>query len=459
MLNPFFHNDSIVEQELLQGLINEAIQIYGIDVYYLPRFYLTKKKVIKEVIESEFTNAYPIEAYVETYEGHEGAGTLMTKFGIQAMTETTLTISRERFETYIAPLIKSLPNVELSTRPKEGDLIYFPLGDRIFEIKFVEHEDPFYQLGKTYTYKLSCELFRYQNEIIDTGIDIVDETIINEGHIQTYVMVGAGETASATATIVNGGVYSVAIINRGYGYSSVPSVSFGSAPDGGQTATGVAEMISGITDLCEPDPSKLRVQAVNIVNSGFGYTVAPSVAFTGGGGSGAEAKAFIGEGVVGSINIVNGGGGYVGVVTVSFVGITSAQAQGIAIVENGTITGVKMTNSGYGYTQPPSIVFSDPIFVGVGTYQFNETIVGSSSSITAKVRSWDSSNKILEVSNQSGIFTKGELITGTISGASYRVELSSYGISLSDPYADNIDIQEEADKLTDFTETNPFGML
>lgn len=457
MLNPFFHNNSKVEQSLLQDLVNEAIKIYGIDVFYLPRFYLTKKKVIREVIESEFKNAYPIEAYVETYDGYEGAGTLLTKFGIQPMTEMTITISRERFEDYISPLIKFLPNVELSTRPKEGDLIYFPLGDRIFEIKFVEHEQPFYQLGKTYTYKLSCELFRYQNEVIDTGVGIIDDNVTNDGFIQTYIMVGSGSFASASATIVNGGVRSVIMLDRGTDYTSAPTVTFGTSPSNGGTATGVAEMIGGIVDLCGSDPEKLRVQAVNITNSGFGYTVAPSVAFTGGGGSGATASAIIGDGVVGAVNLISGGSGYVGVVTVSFVGIASQAAQAKAIVQNGSISAIQLVNSGYGYTQPPAVVISDPVFVGIGTYQYNEIVVGSATSYTARVRAWDSLTKTLQLSNPTGTFAQGELITGQTSGASYKVEITSYGDNLTDPYADNLDIKEESTDILDFSLGNPFG--
>lgn len=85
---------------------------------------------------------------MDTYEGYEGQGTILSKFGVQPLTDLTLIISKERYETYITPLIKNIANIELSTRPKEGDLIYFPLGDRLFEIKFVEHEKPFYQLQK-----------------------------------------------------------------------------------------------------------------------------------------------------------------------------------------------------------------------------------------------------------------------------------------------------------------------
>ena len=129
MLNPFFQNGTKGEQGLIQSLVNEQLKMYGIEVYYMPRKYLTKFTVIKEVIQSEFDNAYPIEAYVDNYDGYGGEGTILSRFGIQEKDDLTLVVSRERFEDYITPLIKNLPNVELATRPKEGDLIYFPLGE------------------------------------------------------------------------------------------------------------------------------------------------------------------------------------------------------------------------------------------------------------------------------------------------------------------------------------------
>jgi hypothetical protein len=211
MLNPFFLQGSKTEQGLIQDLINETIQMHGVDVYYLPRQYVTKRTVIREVIESKFSNAFPIEAYIDTYEGYEGAGVLLSKFGIQPNTDLSLIISKERYETYISPLIKNIPNIELPDRPKEGDLIWFPLGDRLFEIKFVEHESPFYQLQKNYVYNLRCELFRYQNEIIDTGIINIDDNIQDYGYIESYRMVGIGSQASATTNIVNGGVRFVTV--------------------------------------------------------------------------------------------------------------------------------------------------------------------------------------------------------------------------------------------------------
>ena len=180
MLNPYFQQGAKSEQNLIQDLINEQLKMYGVEVHYLPRKYMTENNIIREVIRSQFDDAYPIEAYVENYDGYGQNPVLLSKFGIQATNELTLIISRERYEDYISPLMKNEDNVKLSTRPKEGDLIYFPLGDRLFEIKFVEHEKPFYQLQKNYVYELRCELFRYEDEVIDTGIDEIDNELVGD---------------------------------------------------------------------------------------------------------------------------------------------------------------------------------------------------------------------------------------------------------------------------------------
>ena len=177
-LNPYFQQGAKNEQSLVQSLINEQLRMYGVEVHYLPRKYMTENTVIREVIQSKFDDAYPLEAYVDTYDGYAENPVLMSKFGIEGTNEVTLTISRERWETYIEPLMKNESNVKLTTRPKEGDLVYFPLGDRLFEIKYVEHEKPFYQLQKTYVYQLRCELFRYEDEVIDTGIAAIDDELV-----------------------------------------------------------------------------------------------------------------------------------------------------------------------------------------------------------------------------------------------------------------------------------------
>ena len=174
--------------------------MYGVEVHYMPRSYLKKNTVIQEVIQSEFKNAYPIDTYVDNYEGYGGQRTILSKFGIEERDDLTLVISQERFSDYIALLTEDLPNMELTTRPKEGDLIYFPLGDKLFEIKYVEHEQPFYQLQKNYVYTLTCELFRYEDEVIDTNIDTIDDEIAQIGYIQTLDLIGIGTTASTKET-------------------------------------------------------------------------------------------------------------------------------------------------------------------------------------------------------------------------------------------------------------------
>ena len=159
-LNPFFLQGTASEQRLLQDLVNEQMRMYGVEVIYIPRKFVRKQTIIQEIQSSAFDDNFAIEAYVNTYDGYSGAGDILTKFGMSLRDELLITISKERFEDFIAPFLGALDTgtetspIEVSTRPREGDLVYFPLGQRIFEVKFVEHEQPFYQLGKTYVYEL-----------------------------------------------------------------------------------------------------------------------------------------------------------------------------------------------------------------------------------------------------------------------------------------------------------------
>jgi hypothetical protein len=479
MLNPFFQQGSRSEQNLIQDLINEQLRMYGVEIHYLPRKYITEKTVLREVIQSAFDDAYPIEAYVDNFDGYADNTTILSKFGIQQTQELTLIISKERYETYISPLIKNESNIKLSTRPKEGDLIYFPLGDRLFEIKFVEHEKPFYQLQKNYVYILKCELFRYEDEVINTGISEIDDALIGGesdgltddnistmiGNTQTLTLVGAGVTASAIAGIVtSGGIRLITVTNRGGGYTRVPTVGISSAPSGGITGVATASMISGIVVCTDSaNPNSQSVQAVNIVNPGAGYTVAPSVRFIGGGGSGAAATATIGNGIVGVITVTNAGAGYTSNPKITFTnevfltGVATVSAAATAIVSYaGTITEIRITNAGLGYSTAPTILISSPSLTSSGNFVFNELVTGSISNTTARVRTWNSVSNQLEVSTVSGTFIIGENIIGSVSGASNQLRLIDSNPP-PDGYSDNSQIEIEADLIVDFSELNPFG--
>ena len=480
VLNPFFTQGTSSEQNLVQDLINEQLRTYGVDIFYLPRKYLAENTVIREVVQSKFDIALPLEAYIDNYDQYSGAGNLLSKFGIESKDEVRLIISRERFENYITPLIQDQENIKLSTRPKSGDLIWFPLDDRIYEIKDVEYAKPYYQLQDLYVYELYCELFQLEDEVIATGIEEVDNNLIGEdydgstddgintiqGPTQTLTLVGAGVTATATSAIFDGGVRLFTISSRGGGYSSVPTVGVTSAPAGGTAAIGIATMIGGI-NVCNlnANPKLQSVQAVNIANSGAGYTVAPGVRFSGGGdGVGAAATTTIGDGVVGIVTITSGGSGYVDNPIINFTneiflpGVTTVSAAATAVVSAaGTITNIYITNAGLGYSVAPTIVVGNSESTGSGTFAFNEVVTGSSSGTTGRVRTWNSTTNVLEVGTVTGEFSLGENIVGATSGASYALRVAD-AQPADDGFADNINIETEADKIIDFSEQNPFGM-
>ena len=473
MLNPYFQQGARTEQNLLQDLINEQLKMYGVEVHYLPRKYVTEKSVIREVIQSSFDDAYPIEAYVENVDGYGDNPTLLSKFGIQATNELNLIISKERWENYIQPLIKNETNIKLSTRPKEGDLVYFPLGDRLFEIKYVEHERPFYQLQKNYVYELRCELFRLEDELIDTGIDDIDDVLVGgeltgetedgistlTGPSQTLTLVGTGVTATAVISLFNGGIQNFVISNRGSNYSSLPRVAISSAPSTGTTGIGTAVFIGGIR-VCTDNlnPALKSVQQVDIINPGAGYTTPPSVQFIGGGGAGAAATAVINTGVVGLATITNAGAGYTVNPTITISGVSTVSAAATAIVSAaGTISAIHFTNSGAGYTVAPTITIANPDLDSTGDFAFNEVVTGSISGTTARVKRWDSTTNELEIYKVGGDFTVGENIVGSTSDASHQLRVISTDPP-DDGFADNVNIETEADSILDFSEQNPFGI-
>lgn len=168
--NPYFTQGTNTEQDLIEDIIIESLKIYGQDLFYIPRTYVNKDDIFGEDRLSTFDHAYPIEMYFDNVTGFAGQGAIIQKFGLMMEQSATLTVARKRW----SELIGSTGNTILPNRPAEGDLLYFPLTKGLFEIKFVKHQEPFYQLGKLYTYKLDVELFQYSSERISTGITDID---------------------------------------------------------------------------------------------------------------------------------------------------------------------------------------------------------------------------------------------------------------------------------------------
>lgn len=181
------------EQNLIEDLIIESIRIYGHDVYYLPRSLNNLDTLYGEDPLSSFDAAYPIEMFIKSVDGFEGEGTFASKFGLEIRQQITFTLARRTW---------SLLN--LSVRPKEGDLVWFPLTNKLFEIQFVEHEAVFYQTGRLQTYDLQCELFEYSHEQINTGLSDIDQVEINNSYTTEYTFTSSGSPYLQVGDIVTG---------------------------------------------------------------------------------------------------------------------------------------------------------------------------------------------------------------------------------------------------------------
>ena len=462
-LNPFFLQGSPGEQDLVQSLINEQLKIYGVEVTYIPRKIVNRSTIFEELERSKFDDNFLLEAYVETFDGYGGQGDIMTKFGMTLKDELTLSISRERFEDFIAPFMEGMPESEIliDTRPREGDLVFFPLGNRLFEVKFVEHEDPFYQLGKNYIYKLECELFEYEDEVIDTSIPEIDTKVEDLGHITDLALIKEAANATAVAIIGTGGIEQVFLNEDGSGYTSAPTITFSapsSLPGSGTTATGVG--------ILTTRGNTTSLEYIRMTHMGVGYGLtAPTITISGGGGTGAAATCSViplnSKGIQ-EIRITKHGMGYDSVpsTAISLPSLTPNQpASVLPIVGTASsqpITGFYILDSGYGFFSPPTVTVGTAATVGVGTFWFNEEVVGQTSNVAARVKNWNEDTAILQVGIMTGTFYEGERIVGQKSGANYEMRVSAASTT-TDKYSQNEDFEFDADLILDFTESNPFG--
>ena len=380
-LNPYFLQGAASEQRLVQDIINEQLKMFGQDVVYLPRKIVNKTNILKEVVASKFDDAFRIEAYLMNYEGFEGSGDILTKFGVQTTDSVTFVISKERYEDFISPFLDD--EVELTSRPQEGDLIYFPLDNTIFEIKYVEAKKPFYQLQKLYAYTLSCEVFDMAlDDQIETTIEAVDEAAVEFGYTVQLAMVGLG-ASQATATVqkatVGSGLTSgyslqyIDLINDGTGYTTAPTIGITTAPVLGVNANAVAIM----TSRTGQTTSGLSIDRIVMINPGFGYTEPPTVTITptNAYGTGGIATAVLSDRGLGPFNITNAGAEY-GVTP--NVTVEPASTGGKATAHVGTagtdrssvgiLTGLTLTGGGIGYKSTPSVtIAAPPVRIGVVT--------------------------------------------------------------------------------------------
>ena len=173
--NHFFQGGNSIgatsEQRLVEDLVLESLKIYGHDIYYMPRTLVNQDKIFDEDELSRFTQAYPMEMYLDNVNGYEGQGDIFTRFGLEVRDQATFVLAKRRWEDLV---LTSGGTFTQTTRPSEGDLLYMPKTKSIFEIKYVDFQNPFYQAGQIYVFRLVCELFEYSSEDLDTGIAEID---------------------------------------------------------------------------------------------------------------------------------------------------------------------------------------------------------------------------------------------------------------------------------------------
>ena len=460
MLNPFFTQGSNGEQNLVQELVDEHIRMHGIEFVYMPRTFVNRKTVMREVTSSRFENSFPLEGYIENYQGFGDNHNLLTKFGVRSTAEMNIIISQKRFEEYITPILRDGGGVGLDSapvRPLEGDCIYFPLGDILFEVKYVEHESNFYQLQENYTFTLKCEPFEYEDEKIITGISAIDDDFKTIGYNATLTLSGVGTTATAITSLVNGGIHEIKIVHEGTGYTADPTIRI-SPPVTGRLATAV-----GITTVNSNGTRSLEV--VRITDPGFGYTSTPAISIETDDGKGSGIQLQVGiatTGAVGIVTLTNQGDGYIVPPIVSFSAPPAGgvSAAGTALLQgDGKLTQIQITNAGYGYVSVPTITVGSAGTVGVGTFFNGNTIRGVSSGTTAYATTWNKPTGKLTAKDLTGKFQIGELIVGTAKTTSETIayRLNNVNYDDDDAYEDNQEIETEADAILDFTEQNPFG--
>jgi len=282
------------EQYLVEDLIIESLKIFGQDFFYIPRKLVSKDNILGEDRLSEFKNAFDVEMYFENVDSFDGQGAFIQKFGLMMEQSATLVVARRRWEQLIGRFGATI----IPTRPNEGDLLYFPLTKGLFEIKFVKHQDPFYQLGKLYVYKLQVELFQYSSERIETGIQEIDvfeslKTMSVSGDDSKYGAVtgfniidgGTGYTtatinivssvgvgATAVANTVNGVITSIEVLSGGTGYGDISTTA---SVVGDGVGAQIVPVISTNIDRVDSfgDNNNFKQQAVGVVfntNNPFG---------------------------------------------------------------------------------------------------------------------------------------------------------------------------------------------
>ena len=452
------HGGVATEQNLVQDLVDEQIKLFGSDVFYIPRVHL-KDKTLGEVIQSEFNQSYMIEMFLVNVEGFGAGSEFVSKFGLRITDEISFVVSRRRWEQSANPAL----NLAVDGRPNEGDLIYFPLTEDLYEIKYVERENPFFQLGKQYFYQLTAEIYEQGADKFDTGIDDIDDVEREFSNITT-LNVGLTTRETATGTVVvdaNGNIVSATLTSGGTGYNTAPSVTVNPSGNasGGYITTSISD--GGVVSLL-----------VEQGGTGYNPNNPPTITID----TPPEAVQFISDEhvVIGGFTQQGGGRSWTSankVITVTAIGgfdptfaTTTQKKYFYWKFEDKRISYV-YTFNGTTATTVPGHFYYDAANVKYIINAWEETTTSGGQAIMydlmsatiAEVADWNGVTNTLEVMNRTGNFLDGDMIRGVESNAIYTLGDFSTIDNESTEWDQNAAIEEGADDLIDWGEKNPFG--